>query len=37
MMRFNGYSVENNAEHPARLTLLNRLSINEKDEPDIVM
>lgn len=37
MMRYNGYSVENDAADPARISLYNRISINEKDEPDVVM
>lgn len=37
MMRYNGYSVENVQENPAHLKLYNRLSINEKNEPDVVM
>lgn len=37
MMRFNGYSVENSTGHPAHLALYNRLSINEKDEPDYLV
>lgn len=37
MMRYNGYSVENSQKNPAHLALYNRLSINEKDEPDIIV
>ena len=36
MMRYNGYSVDNDGDSPARLSLYNRLSINEKDEPDVL-
>lgn len=36
MMRYNGYSIDNAVDDPARLAVYNRLSINEKDEPDIL-